>query len=217
MTNRSRRTYDHRIKEQLAFSGNPDLFPELEIPRSTARSWIRRGVGQVVSLESEHEAEAALRTRIFELEHRTAMLIAVLRLVLALLRVSEFELEHCRVAEESRKRLLLGAIERARRAMPLSAALRVLHLSAARYHAWVRGEEACTLDDRPSCPRTMPQRLTYPEVQAISALVQSKEHRHMSIRALALHAQRVGEVLAHPATWGKLIRRYGWGRPRLRL
>jgi hypothetical protein len=47
------------------------------------------------------------------------------------------------------------------------------------------------------------------EVQAISALVQSKEHRHMSIRALALHAQRVGEVLAHPATWGKLIRRHG--------
>jgi transposase InsO family protein len=34
---------------------------------------------------------------------------------------------------------------------------------------------------------------------------------------LALHAQRVGKVFAHPATWGKLIRQRGWGRPRLRL
>ncbi|MFO0570955.1 MAG: hypothetical protein U0263_35300 [Polyangiaceae bacterium] len=33
MLSRSRRTYDHRIKEQIARTGNPDLFPELEIPR----------------------------------------------------------------------------------------------------------------------------------------------------------------------------------------
>jgi hypothetical protein len=39
----------------------------------------------------------------------------------------------------------------------------------------------------------------------------------MSIRGLALHAQRVGKVFAHPGTWGKLIRERGWRRPRLRL
>lgn len=31
-----------------------------------------------------------------------------------------------------------------------------------------------------------------------------------------MHAQRVGKVLAHPATWDKLIRRHAWRRPRLR-
>jgi putative transposase len=63
----------------------------------------------------------------------------------------------------------------------------------------------------------MPQRLTYGEVEAIGGMVQSTEHRHLSIRGLALHAQRIGKVFAHPATWGKLIRERGWGRPRLRL
>src|SRR5690606_19385628 len=43
------------------------------------------------------------------------------------------------------------------------------------------------------------------------------DHRHMSIRALALHAQRVGRVFAHPITRGRLIRERGWRRPRLRL
>ena len=60
MTSRPRRTYDHRIKAQIVFTGNPDLFPELEIPRSTVLSWIRRGVWEVVSLDTEREAEAAV-------------------------------------------------------------------------------------------------------------------------------------------------------------
>src|SRR5580658_1844025 len=37
MPQRSRRAYDHRIKEQIIRAGNPDLLPALEIPRSTAR------------------------------------------------------------------------------------------------------------------------------------------------------------------------------------
>ena len=217
MSTCSRRTYDHRIKQQIAKAGNPELFPEFEIPRSTVRSWIRRGMGSVVSLDPDLGAEGELRARVVVLERRTAVLITVVRLLLALLRTSGFKLETCRVPDAAGKRLLLDAIECARKVMPLSAALRVLRLSRARYHVWFRAEKACDLDDRPSCPRTVPQRLTQPEVEAIGSLVQSKEHRHMSIRALALHAQRVGEVLAHPASWGKLIRRYGWRRPRLRL
>ena len=74
MTTRSRRTYDHRIKEQIILTGNPDLFPELEIPRSTALSWIRRGMGEVISLDDQHELEAALRNRIVNLENRISML-----------------------------------------------------------------------------------------------------------------------------------------------
>jgi transposase InsO family protein len=59
--------------------------------------------------------------------------------------------------------------------------------------------------------------LTLHEVQAIGDMVQSTQHRHMSIRGLALHAQRIGKVFAHPGTWSKLIRERGWRRPRLRL
>ena len=48
-------------------------------------------------------------------------------------------------------------------------------------------------------------------------MVTSTDYRHMSIRALTLHAQRVGKVFAHPATWAKVIRERKWLRPRLRL
>jgi hypothetical protein len=122
---------------QIIRAEDPGLLPDLEIPRSTAASWIRRGLGEVVSLDQDDEG-LARRDRVPKLELRVAMLTAVLRLVLALLRVSGFSLELSRVPDAAAKRRLLGAVERARRAMPLSAALRVVRLSSARYHVWVR-------------------------------------------------------------------------------
>src|SRR5664279_3766576 len=99
MTHRERRSYDHRIKAQVAATGDPNLFPELEIPRSTAMSWIRRGVGEIVALEPEIDSEKQLLDRTARLEHRVSMLTAVLRFVLALLHLSGFKLDHDRVPD----------------------------------------------------------------------------------------------------------------------
>jgi putative transposase len=92
--------------------------------------------------------------------------------------------------------------------------LRVLGLSPSRYHAWNRLERACQLDDRSSCPRTTPTQLTAEEVRTMHDLAASGSYRHMSLRGLALHAQRIGMLFASPATWGRLIRERGWLRPR---
>jgi len=217
MTQRERRTYDHRIKVQIIATGNPSLFPELEIPRSTAVSWICHGVGEVVTFADDRPREKLLRDQVEKLERRISVLTAVLRLVLTLLHVSGFKLEHARVADGETKRQILSAVERERKGMPLAAALRVLGLSAARFHDWVGRQQGCSLDDESSCPLSKPQCLTFEGVETIGDLVQSKDYRHMSIRALALQAQRVGRVFAHPGTWAKLIRDRGWRRPRLRV
>jgi len=66
----------HKAKEQIIRAGNPDLLPALEIPRSTAVSWIRRRLGEVVSLDPDG-CEPALRNRVAKLEGRVAMLTAV--------------------------------------------------------------------------------------------------------------------------------------------
>ncbi len=45
----TKRTYDIRLRNAIARSGDPDLFPDLSIPRSTALQWIRQGVKDVVT------------------------------------------------------------------------------------------------------------------------------------------------------------------------
>jgi len=46
-----RQSYDHRIREAICESRDPDLFPELDIPNSTIRSWLHRGLPDVITSE----------------------------------------------------------------------------------------------------------------------------------------------------------------------
>jgi putative transposase len=85
----------------------------------------------------------------------------------------------------------------------------VLGLSASRCHAWLRLEQACSLDDRTSCPRTIPNQLTSRERASIRQMATAMEYRHMPIRALALYARHIGMLFAAPTTWARLIRKRG--------
>ena len=209
----SRQTYDYRIQEAICESGDRELFPELDIPRSTIRSWIHRGTTDVVSCDFAGGERAELIAEIEKLRCRTDLLGAVVGLTTSMLRVSKVQLDYERLPEGDAKRILLRAIKRARKALPLSATLRITRLSASRYHGWCRADAGCDLNDQPSCPRVVPTRLTPDEVENMRRMVESDDHRHMSLRALALHAQRIGKVLASPSTWYRLVRTECWRRP----
>ena len=122
-----------------------------------------------------------------------------------------------RLPDGQAKLRILRAVDRARECIPLRAVLRFMRLSPSRFQAWRRRQHACALDDRSSCPRTSPHRLTPSEVRAIADMVTSPEYRHVPTGTLAVLAQRLGTVSASPSTWYRLVRTYGWRRPRLRV
>ncbi len=181
------------------------------------RSWIHRGTPDVVACELADDDHVDLLAELERLRRRAALLGAVVGLLIALFRASKVQLDYERLPEDDAKRILLRAIERAGRVLPLNAALRIVRLSSSRCHSWCRSEAGCDLDDQSSCPRVVPTRLTPREVEAVRELVESKDHLHMSLRALALHAQRTGKVLSSPSTWYRLVRNAGWKRPRKRI
>ena len=213
----SRRTYDYRIQEAICETGDRDLFPELNIPRSTIRSWIHRGAPDVITGDLAASDHAELTAEIERLQRRTALLGAVIGLLIAMLRVSNVRLDYERLPGGDAKRTILRAIERAGRILPLNAALRIACLSSSRYHSWCRFETGCDLDHQPSCPRVVPTRLTPSEIETVRELVENDDCRHMSLRALALHAQRIGKVVASPSTWYRMVKNGGWRRPRNRI
>jgi putative transposase len=190
---------------------------EFGVPRSTAVSWIRRGPHPVVTAELFTRDEQQLRAEVLKLQRRVQVLLCIVRLLLVVIRLSGFRLDSLRVPTSEAKAAILSAVARAKQAVPLTVALRVLGLSPARYHAWRRLEQVCSLEDRTSCPRTVPTQLTAQEIATIHEMVTSEDYRHMPIGALALFAQRIRKVLAAPATWARLIRERGWLRPRRRL
>ena len=89
---RTRRTYDHRLRKHVVRAGARSVRHGLAIPRSTVSTWQRRGLRPVVTIEIIEQVRQQLLESIARLDRRARVLAAVVRLLLALLRVSEFDL-----------------------------------------------------------------------------------------------------------------------------
>ena len=213
---RSRRSYDHRIREIVCETGNPEIFQHLRIPRSTTARRLSRGRPSVVSLDWNHDIASVLDEN-EKLKRRTRRQTAIIRLLVVLLKLSGFRLDQQRLPDRTAKAKVLRAVDRSKDALALKPALRLVRLSPARYHAWKRAEKRYELDDRSSCPRSHPMQLTPEEVSAIKEMVTATEYRHMPLRTLSLYAQTAGQVFASATTWAKLVRQRCWRRPRRRV
>lgn len=216
-TARPQQRYDHRLRELVHRTGDLTIATDLGVPPSTARGWLGTAPTVVVSLEVADLTELELRQEVLTLRRRVQKFAALLQLALVLLRVSGFTLSGERLLDGRDKLRILRAIDQARACIPLRALLRLLRLSPSRFHAWRRRRTACALDDQSSCPRTSPHRLTPSELRVIEDMVTSPEYRHVPTGTLAVLAQRLGTVWASPSTWYRLVRRFAWRRPRLRV
>jgi len=215
-TTRSRRTYDHRLRDLVRSTGDIQQATRRGIPRSTARGWLTSTHAKVVTADVVDRDLLSLQQEVLALRSRVERLIALLRVIVVLWKISGFSLTSARIPDRATKLRLLHAIDRTHAFLSLRVILSVIRLSQSRYHAWKR-EQECALDDVSSCPRSAPQQLTPAECNTIKDLVTSDEYRHVPTGTLARLAQRLGKVFASPTTWYRLVRRYQWRRPRKRV
>src|SRR5262249_12420473 len=169
----------------------------------------------VVSLDVAPLTETELRPEILLFGRRVRKRAARLRLVLAVQRVGGFSVAHQRLPDGRAKQRILTAVDQARTRFPLRALLRILRLSPSRFHAWRR---------RDTCTRRTVILSAYiatstdtSRFQLIEEMVTSPEYGHVPTGRLAVLAQRLRRVWAAPSTWSRLVRRFGWRRPRLRV
>jgi len=143
----AKRTYDIRVRNAVARSGDPDLFLDLHIPRSTALQWIREGVKEVVTHPSLGKSCDALIEENFALQKTCAAEKAKNELVQISLRVTGFQMQYMRIAAGELKKKLIDSIEIAKAHLPLKECLETIGLTAARYHSWVKRQILCQLPD----------------------------------------------------------------------
>jgi len=213
---RKQRKYDHRLQDLVRTTGDIGHAVGKGVPRSTARGWLDPTYSQVFTIDVVDEDLLRLQQKVLDLQKRVQRLIALLRILVIVMKVSDFKLSGVRLPNGRNKFLLLRAIERSRTALPLRSILKVIRLSPSRYHCWKRNDE-CSFDDTPSCPKSSPHQLTKTEVETIQEMVTSDEFRHVPTGTLALLAQRLGKVFASASTWYRLVRLNKWRRPRKRV
>ena len=213
----ARRVYDHRLRDRICRNEDLSSLRQLRIPRSTRASWKARGPRPVVTLDAFDDDRQQLLDRIDCLERRLGILTPIVRLLFAIIRASGFRLCGDRLPLGDTKSAVLRAIASAKRFLPLGMVLKIVRMPVSRYHAWRRAAVGCGLDDRSACPRSSPQQLSLCEVAAIKEMVLDPALRHLPLRSLSLHAQRIGRVFASVSTWARLIRQRRWLRPRHRV
>ena len=196
---------------------DPHLFPGLHIPRSTLAGWLKEPPPDVVTAGCLVTNDLALALSMKKLQRRCSVLTALVRLLLAFVRVRGRGLSSGRMPDSASKIRVLRAIDSARKALPLATALKVLRLSPDRHRAWRRAAKGRGLDDRSRCPNSSPSVLTVNEVAIMRGMVTSLDYRHMSLGCLGICAQRQGKLYTAPSTWRKLVREWEWRRPLQRI
>ena len=213
-----KRIYDHRLRDCVRETGNVGIAKKLGVPRTTISSWLDTPRQDVISHEVFDLDDLQVRRRILKLERRLRKVTAIALLLLSLIRIFNIRLDHERLPEGKRKIKLLRVVDRAQKVLPLRLALRILQLSAARYHEWLRAEKnGCRLDDASSCPKVHSTQLTPEELSVMHEMSTSPEYRHVSTGRLAALAERMGKVFASASTWHRYIRLLDWRRPRKRI
>ncbi len=163
---RTQKIYDHRLKALVRSTQDITCAVRDGVPRSTARGWLKPPANEVISIDVVQLDAIGLQKEVMRLQARLQKLNALLRFMIAVLKLSGDSLNHERAPDGKQKRHLLRAIERSRPTLPLCSVLRVIRLSHSRYHAWTRKEQ-CKLDDSPSRPQNMPHQLTPDEVRRL--------------------------------------------------
>ena len=87
-----------------------------------------------MTVDSLNMNATQLQREVLRLQTRIQKLIALRRVLLVVLKLSQFSLKQTRLPDGNEKRPLLRVIDQARSVLPLRSVLRVAGLSSARYH-----------------------------------------------------------------------------------
>jgi len=87
---RTRRVYDHRLREHVVRCGALAVAKHVQIPRSTVSTWRRRGLRPVVTTEPIDQEKQNALDSIARWERRARVLAAVVRLLALLASCFQF-------------------------------------------------------------------------------------------------------------------------------
>jgi putative transposase len=209
------REYEAHVRDLIALSGRWDLFPELEIPRSTAESWIKKGYqGFDEKLSSFGDHYLGLSEQIRDLKQTISALNAQVNLMTEARKAFGIEVDTKKIRSPEIRTRLLSVISNAiQENVPLSLCLSTLGLTRSRYKRWRRQGTKCTSSPTHSCVKVNPGSLTPREIRVMGSYYNSERYSHFPIKSLFLLAKRQGKLFCAYSSWLKYIHLLKWDRP----
>ena len=202
------RTYPETVKRAVASSRNPYMFPDLNIPRTTALHWIKQSSSHFEKVD----IDAIYEHKIKNLEEELRKERALRELIEKVRKIFPYHFNKKRVRLREHRRLIVHAVQKCMAVHKTSTCLTAISLTKGTYYRW-SSEVTSFEKSKTNLSHKSPSSLTDIEVIRMKRFVTSKKFAHLSLSSLCLLAQRRGELFSSPETWRKYIGFYEWRRP----
>lgn len=203
------RNYDPRVKQMIIHSRNPNLFPDLRIPRTTALYWINKSK----SIKGRMD-ESILKNEVNELKRDNFNLKAKNLLLKEILKSGlDFELKNSLVGRQRREKIV-EIVESFKDVLKTKEILDVLGISFSTYYRYRVEILGCVFTNK-KCDSTYGRALSHECQKRMIDLAKDQRFAHFSIRSLAYYAQREGILSCGIDSWYKYLRINNVARPRV--
>ncbi len=194
------RTYDPRVKQMIISSGNPNLFPDLKIPRTTALYWIhrRKDSGEKPARFEAFSETDILRRENFKLKAKKLFLKEIIQAGFGV------ELRNSLKGKERREKIV-NLIESFQDILILSEMLTTLGISFSTYYRYRSEIRGCPISQN-KCDSSYGRSLSHKDQQKMIDLALDKRFAHFSTRSLAYYAQREGFLSCGIDSWYKYLK-----------
>jgi putative transposase len=208
-TARLYKKYPEAVRLQIAESKNPYLFPEYDIPRTTALYWISNSRGAELATVTDN---SLTKRKIKSLELQLQSANALRSLVEKVRAIFPHSFGDKRVTKIKIRRKIVEYIKVASKFNTVGECLDLIGISKSTYSNWLSEFYLCK-DLSGRCKQRKPHQLTHEEIEVMRKLILSKKYRHLSIQSLCLLAQREGMLFCSLDSWYKYKKIFEWKRP----
>jgi hypothetical protein len=163
------RKYDPLVKKLTIQSGNRNLFPELNIPRTTINYWLKES-REVVTTETDHVYEIAIKRLEEKLYQSEAKNYLVKKCLEKVFKESEFYDEK----SKRNRKFVVELIEEFKELIALKEILKIIALSPSTYYRWKVDLLGCQYNQFKKCPVTRPNQLSRSEQNTLIKYATSK-------------------------------------------
>jgi len=206
--------YPIELKQAVAVTGNINIFPELNIPKSTIRDWAKKTPPDVVSLKTLSIIEtAALKSEIKEKDKEITVLKEKLSLIARVYSDMRLVPKNTKVSDLEIKKKVVKSINDLQRTLTTEQVLKTISFSKSRLTRWrneVKTEKNLTVKEY---EQNYPLALSEKEFMTLKDLYTNPNYAHYPIYALHYLAKREDLLHCSVNTWYKYSKTYNMTRP----
>ncbi|MBK24683.1 MAG: hypothetical protein CME70_11865 [Halobacteriovorax sp.] len=213
--------YDEKTKVLISKSKNPYLLPELNIPVSTAKGWIKKRLHlklkyqpidqETMKVTILRKENAQLKDEIRELKRRIELLNSVQK-------ATKTTLKKLRINDPLVRFKIIKLIQKHKGRKSLRSALNDLSMSFSKYKRWNKEitDRKNYISDINKYRQNHQRSLSPTELRSLLNLYQNPAYFHLPLHAISTLARRLDLVHCSPRTWTKYARIFQVKRPKLK-